>query len=51
MLTRTAAALAALVVLACPGTAHDFTAGTIEIGHPWSRPGRLRLPPRSRAVT
>ena len=26
------------LALACPAAAHDFTAGMIEIGHPWSRP-------------
>ena len=44
MLTRTAAALAALLALACPATAHDFTVGTIEIGHPWSRPAPPSAP-------
>ncbi|WP_188252843.1 copper chaperone PCu(A)C [Pseudaminobacter soli (ex Zhang et al. 2022)] len=38
MFRRTAAALAALIALAGPSLAHEFKAGTIEIGHPWSRP-------------
>lgn len=35
---RTAAVLAALIVVAAPVVAHEFKAGTIEISHPWSRP-------------
>lgn len=38
MYRRTAAALAIIIALAAPTAAHDFKAGTIEIGHPWSRP-------------
>ena len=38
MYRRTAAALAVIIALAAPAAAHEFKAGTIEIGHPWSRP-------------
>ncbi len=38
MLKRTAAALAAILVMAGPSIGHEFKAGSIEIGHPWSRP-------------
>ena len=33
-----ATALAAIIALAAPAAAHEFKVGTIEIGHPWSRP-------------
>jgi len=35
---RTAAAFAVIIALAGPAAAHEFKAGMIEIGHPWSRP-------------
>lgn len=38
MLRRTAAALAAILVVVGPAMAHEFKAGSIEVGHPWSRP-------------
>ncbi len=38
MLARTAAALAAFLAFVGPSAAHDFTVGSIEINHPWSRP-------------
>lgn len=32
------AALAVLLAVAAPSLAHEFKVGSIEIGHPWSRP-------------
>lgn len=38
MLRTTLAAFAAFITFATPSIAHDFRAGDIEVGHPWSRP-------------
>lgn len=51
MFTKTAAALAAFIAFVSPAAAHDFTAGTIEIGHPWSRPTPPSAPVASGYMT
>ena len=51
MLCRTAAVLAAFLALVGPAASHDFTAGTIEIGHPWSRPTPPSAPVASGYMT
>lgn len=38
MLRTTLAAFAAFIIFATPSIAHDFRAGNIKVGHPWSRP-------------
>ena len=38
MYRRIAAALAVIVSIAAPALAHEFKAGTMVVGHPWSRP-------------
>ncbi|CAM5327955.1 hypothetical protein ATER59S_00231 [Aquamicrobium terrae] len=38
MLRTTLAALSAFIAFATPAIAHDYQAGDIEVGHPWSRP-------------
>jgi copper(I)-binding protein len=48
---RTAAALAVIIALAAPAAAHEFKAGTIEIGHPWSRPTPPSAPVASGYLT
>ena len=39
-------ALAALLAIVTPSSAHDFKVGSTEIGHPWSRP----TPPNARVA-
>lgn len=51
MFRKPAAALAAFIALASPAAAHDFTVGTIEIGHPWSRPTPPSAPVASGYMT
>ncbi|WP_337918632.1 copper chaperone PCu(A)C [Pseudaminobacter soli (ex Zhang et al. 2022)] len=51
MFRRTAAALAALIALMAPSVAHEFKAGMIEIGHPWSRPTPPSAPVASGYMT
>lgn len=43
---RVPVAFAALLALAAPAVAHDYSVGDIEIGHPWSRP----TPPTARVA-
>ena len=38
LLKTTLVMLAVFIGLATPSIAHDYTAGDIRIGHPWSRP-------------
>lgn len=38
MLRRTATAIAVILMAVGPSMAHEFKAGSIEVGHPWSRP-------------
>ena len=44
-------ALTALLALSSPALAHDFSAGAIKVGHPWSRPTPAAAPVASGYVT
>ncbi len=51
MFRRTATAVAAFIAAVSSAAAHDFKAGEIEIGHPWSRPTPPSAPVASGYMT